>query len=1173
MADTMDMIKPYTGSVVSGGDAPSDDPMAGITPYTGSVMSDQDSTAQTGPGENPANVESSSTYPELPEPNLDMYDDLKGKPNGRELALQRYEMYRNHPDATSGSVGLGRDLIYRGKVVPPPATDVFGEPDTSWMENVKAVPRNAAKNVLETLGAGGDWIVAKTGVSTPQLFDPDSGEFNPRMVSAEERTKRGGLASRTAKNMAEVDAGSGFWNNFTIEGGQLVVGGGGGLKVASTVVKKAPQISKGLNRGFELVGKFLGFEVGAASAVSDKVQTLLIGDNAMFKSPQEALPFMKGVNVDPNSPEYEQILARRLNILTDAALLAKPAEGVVKGGVWVANFINTSLFAPLLNIGSRSKMEENVVREILDTLAAVGSKGDEASVEAKKKIVELIDANKNVFIRSEDEIMGELNMTLDTMSALEKALKDNQMDRANEIIAQARSMRSGALNAKGGAPDLTTTMGAPAREFEASTVRVEQGAGGTDAIQQTTDALAQSGRNEVQAARDVVTDTQARLAKAEQDVDSLIRNDPTFGARLDQLSQASGIDIGRLKNEASDSIVAKVRMAYEAMDARKNELYSAIQGGRVEPQQLLDVLTNLRPGQLDAARGALPANSQFGVLLDTARRRRVGVVDDAGTPVMITNRNGEQVAQMRDETDAEMLSRVSRWMQSNNLDFGRLYTEIRPSVSSTADTLFNASTPEAQGAAQTLRQFVQWIDGPALDTVIASGDTAVADAARGAKEYYVREFAPFWRDGVLKDVADIHRQTVGRTSDDMAAQGLEVRPIDFQNQVRTSIEGALSDGRRELGTQVITLLRRPEAGGNPRLVTDFILGDVVGGLKNDLMAGAKLDEVALSGVVSRLSNYSATISRNFPEEAARISTFIDNLRGAKGNVQALRNELDLATQASKQAEDTILNGELSKFFANEGMGTVPNGYKAMADIFANEQNLDNITSLVQRANATGNPLVVRGMQAAYARYLRNRLLNATEELGGNKAVSVAQIRKIDEETTDILRYGDTIFADRPGIMDATRQLLEISGALANSGRAKPIASDAATASRSAAIQATDKLITLSLGVLSRTGARVRAATGNVINTLAPDKVALRILDTVYSDPDEFIKIANRVIKADTKMDEALRDSIFAFMVRGGIYNEEDREDFLPAMMEAELDYRKFKKSVGEQMDSVLGISP
>lgn len=1169
MADTMDQIRPYTGAITSGGT----DPMEGmgITPYTGSVVPDATSSTrmdQTDPAENPATVRSSTEYPALPEPNLDMYDDLQGKPDEARLARERYEMYANSPEAEKGALG---ELIYRGKVVPEPKgkeADISG-----WLEYPRGILRNSAKNILETTGAVGDWIVDKTGISTPQLFNPDTGEFSPRMVSAEERTKRGGLASRLAKDTAELDAGSGFWSNFTLEGGQLVVGGAGGLKVASTVVKKAPQISKGINRGIELVGKFLGFEVGAASAVSDKVQTLLIGDNAMFKSPQEALPFMKGVNVDPSSPEYQQILARRINILADAALLAKPAEGVVKGGVWVAGFINSSLIAPLLNVASRSRQEENIVREILDSLAMVGAKGDESSIEAKRKIVQLIQDNQKLFIKSEDEVLGDLNLNLDTMSALEKALENGNMDRAQQIIAQARSMRAGALNSRGGAPDLTTAMGAPAREFEAGSKRVESAAGGSDAIQQTADALAQTGRTEVQAARDVASNAQSRLAQAESNVGELIRNDPTFGPRLEELSRRSGIDFGSLKNEASEKIVANVRKAFEVMDAKKNQLYGAIEGGVVEPEQLVKVLSDLRPGQLDAARGALPANSQFGTLLDVARRRRVQVLDDAGAPVMTKDRNGMDVAQLRDETDAELLGRVGRWMNSNGLDFGRLYRDIRPSVSSTADTLFKATTPEAQGAAQTLRRFVQWIDGDALETVIKSGDTAAADAARAAKEYYVKQFAPFWKDGVLKEVADIHKQTVGRTSKEMAAEGIEIRPIDFQYQARSAIEKSLSDGKRELGAQIISLLGREEGGASSRLVTDFVLGDVVKGIQAKLVAGTPIDQVGLPEIIAQLDNYSATISNNFPEEATRIRTFIDNLRGAKDNVQALRTEVELAQQASKAAEEAILNGELGKFFIDQGMGTVPNGYKAMADIFANEQSLGTITSLVERANATGNPLVLRGMQAAYARFLRNRLLNATEELGGNKAVSVAQLRKIDEQTTDILKYGDEIFKDRPGVMDATRQLLEVTGALANSARAKPVASDAATASRSAAIQATDKIITMSLGVLSRLGARVRAATGNIINQLAPDQAAVRILDAVYSDPDEFIKIANRVIKADKPMDEALRDSIFAFMVRGGIYNEEDREEFLPAIAQAEIDYKNFKKSVGDQMEAVLGISP
>lgn len=1145
---------PYTGEVLA------EPPAGNVDAQTNAALGTPEASApttpatETTPADSPSVSAPTRASPEITDrgPSLSMYDHIPPGPNALKQALELYEAYKNSPDASTNFLGI---TTYKGKLLPIPTRSLFGGVTTSTADMIGGAAINAGKNVTQTVAAIGDFIESKTGGF--QLWDK-SGKWDPKLMSADEvkASQKDGktMAGAIEEAIPEMAAGDKLTKKIGLGGTELIAGGIGGLGAATKLINSVKLI--GNSRFLTSITKLLGFEGGAATTISPDSDTIFIGQNAIFKGLQEEFPLLQGLKPDTSDTEAEAILKNRLNILTDAAMIAKPAEATLKGVTWAGRLGWSVAIAPFLKVGSRSAQEEAIAAEILSNLANVGAKADDASVAAKARIVELIKNNADVFMKTDDALLSDINMSVDTMTALERALKDNNTAEARQLIAKARAMRSGAVNSAGGAPQTVDALGAPARALEDVTTNVDTKLGGDTAIEGSRQGLVASGRADIKAADDLVADLNLRLQKAEGDMERLIKEDPTFGAHIDQLSKASGINIYSGRNQASDQIVANVRKAFEVMDAEKNSLYSAIQGGQVDPQGLLSVLNNLRPGQLDAAAGALPANSQFGSLLNAARR---GVVEEADAA-------GNIVA--RQETDDELLTRFTGWMESNGLDFSTLYRDIRPSVSQTAESLFKSASPEAQGAARTLRDFSNWIDTRAVDDLIASGDETVADAAIAAKDYYVRQYAPYWKDGVLKDVADLHRQTVGRTSDAMAAEGLQVRPLDFQLGTRQAVEDALTDTNREYANQVVSLLSRPEGGANPALVTDFILGDVLGDIGTKLRAGTPLSELDVTSVVARLNEYGAVVSQNFPEQAARIGQFIDNIRNAKGDIALIKSQVDEATQLAAQARDQIQNNELSAFFKGQGIEN-PNGYAVFESILNGKQSENVIAGLLQRADESGNPIIREGMQAAYARALQKRFLGATEELGGNRVFKVAPESAETAGTSNFLAYGDQIFSNRPEIMAATRELLDIAGVVTRGKGAKAVASDSPTAARTEAIAASNRLVTTLVGTLSRTGARIRSLATTTINRLSPDQAAFRILDAMYADPKYFSQVADRVIAKETGMSPEARDVMFAFLVRAGIYNEADKQDYVMGLAQAEADARNTVDAVGNQMENIL----
>lgn len=906
-------------------------------------------------------------------------------------------------------------------------------------------------------------------------------------------------------------------------------------------------------------------EAGMAAALSSNSDTLFIG-------PKAAFPLSRGLTADTSASEAEKIIKARGNILLDAIMTAPAANVAINGVTGAGRLWWGFMVAPFLKVGSQSTAEKAIVEQVLDRLASVRSGTGEATDAAKRDIIRLIEENKEVLLANSDNILTDMQASteimnqvrdltakgdtagaqklikdyqaswnkppaaqqtdqilaepagtgvqtavpLDTMSALERGLRQEGDSAVNrQVTTQARGMRSGVVNSGGGAPATIERLSTPARQFEEVTSGVEQARGGAGAIEGARQSVVDTGTAAVRQTEEALGQARQQLADAERNVVQLIKEDPTFGAKIDDLSKASGINIYAGKNQAEADIVANVRRAYETMTQTKNDLYSAVRGGDVDALGLVRAMDTLQPGQLDIALTALPGNSQVGAFLNVTRRR------------MVQDANGA----VRRETDGEAFERVSQWLYDNNVDYGQLYREIRPAVSQTAELMFAASDPAAKAGGQALRNFVGWIDGPALDHVIAIGDTEIAAAARNAKDYYVKEYAPFWRDGKLAEVADLYNRTVGRTSDGLAAAGQEVMPVTFKAEARNTLISTLNDANREYAGQVIDLLSRPEAGQNAKLVTDYILGDAVGGItaKLDANPSSTLADIDVADILGKLNQYRTILTENFPQEAGRISAFIDNLSNAKGNVEQVRGLITQAEEAAKAAKASLREGAISRFFNDNGVPN-PNGYAVLEGIFKNPQGATELGELITAGQT--NPLIRDGLQAAYARYIREKVLGTVQELGGNRAVKPSEISKIQSELNPVMEHGRAIFKDTPEVMGTIEGLLDLAGFITKSKNARAIAADPATAARMEASRATNRIVTAVFGVLSRRGAVIRNFSNAVIRKLTPEDMVYRMMDEIYSDPDKFVSLAKGLVTDTTKRDAAIRIATLA--ARAGI---------------------------------------
>ena len=763
----------------------------------------------------------------------------------------------------------------------------------------------------------------------------------------------------------------------------------------------------------------------------------------------------------------------------------------------------------------------------------------------------------------------------DTLTALQKGLDPND-PAARVLNVEANNIRQGAL-AKG-SPQLQDATETPSRALQQTTEAIE---GTGEAITPATKGIVREAEQPLREAEEKVLTARAELTEAEKSIPVIMKEDPEMGAKIASLENDTGLDIYTRPDQAVDEIVGGVRQAYEVMSAQKDELYKAVQGGTLEPKVIRDMFGRMDAEQQSQFIRSLPSDSPVRGLLGELDAKTIQAVDAQGKPVMkpVLGKDGKPVLdkdgkpqleqEVRKETPEEVDARIATFLAENGIDFGYMYREVRPALAMSASDLFASGNTASKQAGRQIRDAVHYIDNDLLDWVARNSDPEAAEAAQAAKDYYVTMYAKYWKDGALGDVATVYDGTVGRTSAGMREQyGMEIQPVNFEQGAIDTVTGVIGDTQRAKANQLVELLGTGDAGVSPSTLTDYIISDALTGIANTVKTNG-ISAVNTGEIAQSLSGYASILQKNYPEEYARLNSFLGRLQEAQNNVALKQELLGTAEQAAKEMQEELHTGVLNGFLKANGVVN-PNGYATLSNLFNNPQSMDQLQEIVSIARQSDNPVIMEGIQQAYARNLRAKLLGGTREAAGSRALKLGESTKmLDDATSDLLAKGELIFADKPLVMEGVTSLIGITQGVAINKRGRAFAGASNTAFSQSAQQSIDRVIMAMIGPLTRLGARVRSATGTVISTLSPDEAGAKALDAILANPDEFTRIAEKVLAEPTLTGENVQ-SIFGFLVRAGIYGENDAMDYINMIGQMEIEAEKAGNAVSQQMQD-LGI--
>ena len=1018
-------------------------------------------------------------------------------------AAKRYNLYKYHPES---KVSIDGVLSYKGVAISPPEVDIVsgdievGTPQLVYLAATRTLP----KNVLGGVGALMDaavWYGSGKNIEAPGF-------------------------SKAADNFVEVNTADSILESILVEGTSIAGGMAGGAGIVSRVANGVKQFPK----LYAILG-WLGTEVGSTLGSATESETILFGDRNTNQSMvgQYIPTIMVGVTAPVDSPEFTKTLAKRTNVFLDGLAAGKVIELGARGTVATARLVNDFFFRPFEEVATKDRKRAVIVQGILDKLTG-GLETAQERKEATDAIIDMVRQYKDITINVPIDEVKDVQVQVDTLGAILRALDADDTSKATDLLVKSGlAVKAAGLKKAAIASPGLEQVAVAGQQLPLETQRViresEELFGGQPTSSQgilrpaedytnvayLRESMQQQGANEVEIAKALDEALQNQLRDLETTIEDVVRTDPSLFQQVSDLETQTGISIGRGADRAMDSMIGQLTKASELMDVEKNAKFAAVQGGEIDTDKLADVLLELKVGQLDQARKTLPANDQVDVLLSQLQPRSVTDI---------------QTNKPRLETDAEIKARFKDWAEDVDgqpIDFAFLFTDLRPGLTYTINSLSASADPASKGAAKSLVKLKRYIDEDAIND-LKSTNPSVAANAEEALRYFKKEWAVYWDDGgALEAVGTLRRNTVARGMQDAL----------YMSGARSALDNAFTPNNKEFAGLIVSMLGRSEAGQSAPLVMDYITGKVFEKLESKYSAQGKLVDMDLSEIRQSLTRFGTIIEQNFPSEANKILDLASKLSRYQFDKARLIQDADAARLAADNAESELLSRELGAFFKNKIGIPVDNGFAAMKRIFKDPTNAQSFTREIYNRTIIDLP-AREGLKSAYLSWLKE-LSIATEAAGGVRPLrATAQAEMSDLTNTGWEVVGREVFRDNPKVIEMFRQLFEETSLIQKSGMAKRLPLDSETSAIQKQMKALESGITATLGVLSRPGAQLRNLGAAFIKRMNDPLGFQRLTAEALSNPDEFIRIAEK-IRVGSKIDYK---PMIRLLVKAGIYRPE-----------------------------------
>lgn len=439
-------------------------------------------------------------------------------------------------------------------------------------------------------------------------------------------------------------------------------------------------------------------------------------------------------------------------------------------------------------------------------------------------------------------------------------------------------------------------------------------------------------------------------------------------------------------------------------------------------------------------------------------------------------------------------------------DINYLYTKIRPEIS------------QRINQAETSGVNVETVDGlkalrAEIDRQANASDEPTVQAA--VKAY--KDFADNWLQTPELKAFDDAMDTVRDVGPEWTPKGLTNAKIIGKEQV---LDKAISDTTGERLPKLLSALDDPTASDT---IQKYVFGEILGDITTSMTMG---QPAQVTNIISRLRPYRDLMKAVDPSLEADFARSVEALAAretdAVGADRTLNELVAKATKLKNEASQT----EASKWIrnldgANDLSKSAPeltsNSRETFYQLFASKEAAGDIPKLMAEAKATGNPLVVEGIQSQYLRYIKDTHLSSKSvgvdtaggELSFPKAPRAGTLNQtLNTSKSNVLNTIKSVLdpEDAAGV-EAILQFLDTK---VNLDTAKAFTAGSDTVMNNASAQQSTQLLTrIMFGPLNRKASLINSI-AQVFNAGwqgKADKAALDMLDMFITDPKFLSKTA------------------------------------------------------------------
>jgi len=935
------------------------------------------------------------------------------------------------------------------------------------------------------------------------------------------------------KRVLNFDTSQSVVDSLIADGIPAVVGGGGIGGAGFKLLKNSP-------RALRWIGTEILAGAGAAITMGTEEETLAVGENAAFK-------LFDGL--DMGDEAADNAIETRVNALAEGIGLVAGLKVGVDVGLGASKVIYNLLFKgvvdslrPTKSTLFRDGLDKKVFEDLMFSISQLKDTASPEEIARKQiEIAEIVRNNKEVVMHLLEDVSETDTVVVDTISAL---IRGGELDDAG-LLAFRKGQQLKEV-ATGGDGKLTAAINRPVAFAEQTLANQRAGivadsADGasteTGVLQSGTEAIVDEGQRIVDGANDTLAAAEADFLEKSSKILPTDANDLEFIDAVQRLEEAIGLGINTTKERSLNELKEGLRNGFEALSNEKNRLYGQIKGGEVDAVGIVKVLDELSPNQLDAAYLGLPEKSPLALMMNNLRSVRSRANATAAEAVengdLLEAEVGDFVKKLTDDG-------MSEYFSKNNLDYEKLYTEIRPAVSSIASTLFGSGTPIDTAAGRVLRDFVRYIDEDGLDFA-ATGDDALRPLVDDARTFYEKTFAPLFRGGgVLEEYADLYNSTIGRTNPSKSGtarlDGTEFKRAGYdENLDDMLVQTILGQDNPERVSELVRLLREEEvidgvsvSMGRAEAALDYMIFDVVNNFADTIRASG-MQGADFSTFSSQLQKYTRSLSEAFPEKADVLDQLVRNLDAAKGSQEELLKIMDQAKQVAKSKKEEIQQKVFGKFLdtnatnisflrGNDTLKATGNYMEAFTSMFNGKNSINDVRDLLALANtaasASEQKIIKDGIRLAFNKHATSKIFTlANQNIDGTRDVSVAAIAAAEDGMKPLISLAEEIYGADSEWTSAFTKILNMTKVTSQGLKAQQVPGQSSTAYTQAAMTSTSNFVNIIFGPLTRMGTRTRTGIKAYLGFKNPDDAASKIMINLLSNPDEFLALADKFNKA------------------------------------------------------------